>query len=308
MLTETIWWLLLIAAAIVLILAIYLAVLNWNESIQGATVSVLLGAAVAFFVSVVTPLKAVKIHQRFVAPIVIDASGNTVWLGEGDALPPPRLRPFLMSIRSLSKQSDSPALVPLANPRQPTKEEQSALFKLTSQLLQQHLLHQFITLGPNPGVGVEVSDAIQFELWEAVTGATARIRPEQIVGFTTNPFAAAKQEAESLRLIGVPTPPKTAVRFVGEPLGIEFKRAGYFSLTLEIKSLGDLYPVPEGFEYLGSLRKDCRTYPYLVELKAEFNRLTAGSKYSRDAQAWVRAAGSMLLGKSGRFAAAGIDS
>jgi hypothetical protein len=297
--TEIIWWVLVGAAIIVLIAGLYLAVINWNDTVKGTTVSVFLGAAVAFFLTVVAPLKPVDIEERFVAPLVLDSSGAPVWLGPNNSLPPPHIRLFLSGLRSITEAEGVPSPTPYAEVRQPTPTETAAAYSYTSQLLQYFLLKQLSRLGPEPGISVQAAEDIRFELWEAATAAVVSIPPEKIRDIQKNHFARTKEGIEILRMIPIKAPERSDVRLLDEPVGLELSRRGYYRITITLRSLGDLGAVPKGYEYLGGLRKTCRTYPYLVEIAAHFDRLTAASSYSSKAQAWVRTAITMLRRDSG---------
>lgn len=281
--TQAVWWIMLAAALVVGCTAAYLAHLNWNENLKATTTSVFLGAAVAFFIAVLAGLRASSTADRFVSAVVLDAQGLPVWFGSGDFPPPPNeLIGHLSGLRSIAQN----------RPFSPSDPNSVARQRYAADLLQYHLLKTLAGMGPEAGVNVQVSRGVEeVTLRSAIRCPLRAVRPEEIENLDRNPFAVMEHEKEILRNVPLRIPEHAGVMLGGnEAPSIVFYRPGYFRFSVTIRSLGDAVGIlPKGYEYLRDHASECHSMPLLVELDAEFEKYTGGSKYTSDVQTWVEA-------------------
>jgi hypothetical protein len=279
--TQTVWWIMLGAAIIVGVSAVYLAYLNWNENLSATTVSVLLGAAVAFFIAVLAGLKSSSTHERFVSAVVLDAKGLPVWFEAGSPGPPEEMRGHLSDLRSIAQDNPFPSSDPNGAARQ----------LYAARLLQYSLLKRLIAIGPEAGTSIQVARTVVVSLRPPIDCELREVAPEEIGNLAGNPFANVAREREILRRVPIKIPKKAKVALHDGPIpSIVFNRSGYFSFSITVRPLGDSKGVlPKGFEYLKERALECHSIPFIVEFDARFEKYTGGSKYASQVQTWVRA-------------------
>jgi hypothetical protein len=256
------------------IATIYLTFINRTPKIYGPAFSILLGAVVTTFVTIIILLKPSNMTERFPISIVLDSKTKLPFLMEESK------RPFF--------QRDFEHLAfTQHNAKLSTNEKITDFY---TELLQYGLIKQcFLIFNADYGIGVRKTNT------HAVVQPIVRspLRPQYSTKMLCPAVAkmlSGNRFVENFWNIDdpeicLPIPAGAKLSFPNSRSFI-FERSGYYKIEISIKHIGGSAGVPAHLSDKIQ-RTDVETIAFIINLEANFDKFTAESPYTTDAKTWT---------------------
>jgi hypothetical protein len=268
----------------------YLVWMNWSEQLYGPLFSVLLAATITLLLAVLATLKSTSEESKFPTSIVFD-----------DAIhKPPIIFPDIGSTEAINRMN---ALGAVASQEKSTPNTLDEIFIYCGEIIQYKLLTDIRDLG-RLGTGISQSvgsNTLRILSAEPIVKLQDQIElpPSQIKGYDLNRFAdtqIAKFGWEMFGGVRVPEGTKIELKYIpsSKDTGpdkhvIQLTKKNYFDLEITISAFGGGAPgnLPPGISLQPDVAKHSTTYVYDINMRAQFEKLTAGNWRTEHYKKWV---------------------
>jgi hypothetical protein len=278
---------------LLLSVTIILAKLNWNDEIRGRVYSIILGGTGALLLAILSALKPSSFQKAFVAPVPFnEAAGGPPLTGGG---PNSRWDELAILARPAISKNGQTVITVSA----PTTLDQQ--YSFCGELIQYEVVKKIrdLSRGGRPTIsitptGAEGALTPQMELPSGVEIPGSSYLSE----ISKNRFSASSSEqfywqaalftlppGTKLTLDHVPATPVTGT----EKFFIKLQKQMFFTFEIIIDpslSSGPGAP-PASLKMPEPVKQGTRTFFYRITTRAQFERLTSGSKEASEYRAWL---------------------
>jgi hypothetical protein len=293
MMIRFIYTAVLLSFVLLLSVTIILARLNWNDEVRSRVYSIILGGTGALLLAILSALKPSSFQKAFVAPVPFNvAAGGPPLTGGGQN---PRWDELAMLARpAISKNGQT--VITVSPPT--TLAEQ---FTFCEELVQYEVVKKIrdLSKGGRPKISITAKGAEgiltpKMELPSAVEIPGNSYSPE----ISKNRFSNSSSEqfywnvavfvlppGTKMTLDHIPTSPGTgAEKFI-----VRLQKQMFFTFEISIEPLPSSGPgaPPASLELPQEVKQGTQTFFYQVTTRAQFERLTSGSKESGEYRAWL---------------------
>jgi hypothetical protein len=290
---KFIWSAVLLSFVLLLTVTIVLARLNWNDEVRGRVYSIVLGGTGALLLAILSALKPSSFQKAFVAPVPFNdaAGGPPLVVGSSN--------PRWGELAILAKPAilkDGKTVVTVSTPT--TLGEQ---FTFCGELIQYEVVKRIrdLSKGGRPTIsitpkGAEGTLSPGMELPSGVQIPGSSYTSE----ISKNRFSVSSSEqfywkvavfvlppGTKMTLDRIPTSPGTgAEKFV-----VRLQKQMFFTFEVSIGALPSSGPgaPPASLELPEGIKQGTQTFFYQITTRAQFERLTSGSKEAGEYRAWL---------------------
>jgi hypothetical protein len=273
----------LAGSALLVVAAIYLLCMNWNNDMWPRLISAIGIGSITFLVAVLSTLQSSREEIGFSSVVVFDKTDSRPPFVEGD---PDRADvQRLQALNSLSLDVEAPP------------DEQT--FAFCAELLQYKLLVDLRDIQRAGSGLIMAAGRSRLHVIPAPTIVKlpdqSEVLPSQIRGYDSNRFSKTQRAALGWQIGGLRVPRNTKVEIDNNPGSaryvIRLLREGYFTFEITIvPAIGaEVARLPDGIRLVDETRPHSLSIkPFDVTITSQFDTLTSGNWRTQHYKSWVK--------------------